>query len=236
MTSSTSASSTPRMIVAFDCLRNPPELCSRVARNSLSSRASTRAPASSLWTMATTSFTRGVSTPHGTVVNVCVQPGRGSGGVRCDPDLIHAAGVPRAHRRTDHRSTRFAGRRARGGRRCRQPRRDARGRAGRRRDRAPSRRWARSSCPTRTGPGCSSPPRAAWTTQGIASLSEAVTDAADPFAVAAATRVATFDREASMPDGSSFVGAYLPLIVSSAGVDVDPRVDRLWLGGAARPG
>ncbi len=55
--------------------------------------------------------------------------------------------------------------------------------------------------------------------EGIASLSEAVTDVADPFAVAAATRVAMFDREASMPDGSSFVGAYLPLIVSSAGVD-----------------
>ena len=52
--------------MAFDCLRNPPELCSRVARNSLSSRALTRAPASSLWTMATTSFTRGVSTPRAT--------------------------------------------------------------------------------------------------------------------------------------------------------------------------
>ena len=51
ITSSTSASSTPSRIVAFDCLRNPPELCSRVARNSLSSRASTRAPASSVWTI-----------------------------------------------------------------------------------------------------------------------------------------------------------------------------------------
>ena len=34
------------------------------------------------------------------------------------------------------------------------------------------------------------------------------------------SRVATFDREASMPDGSSFVGAYLPLLVSSRGLDV----------------
>ena len=44
------------MIVAFDCLRNPPEEWSRVARNSFSRRASTSAPASSLWTIATTSF------------------------------------------------------------------------------------------------------------------------------------------------------------------------------------
>src|SRR5450759_2034164 len=57
MTSSTSSSSTPSITVALDCLRNPPELWSRVARNSRSSRALTRAPASSLCTMATTSFT-----------------------------------------------------------------------------------------------------------------------------------------------------------------------------------
>src|SRR6266511_5708589 len=36
MTSSTADSSTPRMIVAFDCLRNPPDECRRVARYSFS--------------------------------------------------------------------------------------------------------------------------------------------------------------------------------------------------------
>jgi diguanylate cyclase (GGDEF)-like protein len=43
---------------------------------------------------------------------------------------------------------------------------------------------------------------------------------ADPFAQAVATRIPTFDREGTMADGSAFVGAYLPLIVSSAGVEV----------------
>src|SRR5450755_4632276 len=55
-TSSIWASSTPTRIVALDCLRKPPDECSRVARYSFSSRASTRAPASSLWTTATISF------------------------------------------------------------------------------------------------------------------------------------------------------------------------------------
>ena len=45
-------------------------------------------------------------------------------------------------------------------------------------------------------------------------------DPAHPFAEAAAGRSATFDREASMADGSTFVGAYLPLVVSAAGVEV----------------
>jgi hypothetical protein len=49
---------------------------------------------------------------------------------------------------------------------------------------------------------------------------EPVTDPAHPFAEAALGRAATFDREAAMADGSTFVGAYLPLIVSSAGVQV----------------
>src|SRR6476620_9453297 len=86
LTSSTSASSTPRMIVAFDCLRNPPELWRRVARNSLSRRALTRAPASSLWTMATTSFTRGVSVPRATEVNVAIvmRGGAGAAGAQGD--------------------------------------------------------------------------------------------------------------------------------------------------------
>ena len=52
-----------------------------------------------------------------------------------------------------------------------------------------------------------------------AALALSVADPADPFATAATTRTATFDREATMADGSSFVGAYLPLVVSSAGVE-----------------
>src|SRR5437762_4178456 len=56
ITSSTCASSTPARIVAWDCFRKPPCECSRVTRKSLSVSASTRAPASSGWTIATTSF------------------------------------------------------------------------------------------------------------------------------------------------------------------------------------
>jgi len=51
-------------------------------------------------------------------------------------------------------------------------------------------------------------------------LSGEVADPAHPFAAAATGRVVTFDREASMPNGSSFVGAYLPLVIASGGVDV----------------
>jgi diguanylate cyclase (GGDEF)-like protein len=53
-----------------------------------------------------------------------------------------------------------------------------------------------------------------------ARLAGEVADPAHPFSVASSSRAATFDREAAMPDGSIFVGAYLPLIVSSRGVDV----------------
>ncbi len=56
--------------------------------------------------------------------------------------------------------------------------------------------------------------------EAIARLTGEVADPTHPFAVAATSRVATFDREATMPDGSAFVGAYLPLIVSSRGVDL----------------
>lgn len=52
-----------------------------------------------------------------------------------------------------------------------------------------------------------------------AQLAADVTDPANPFSTAAVTRAATFDREASMPDGSQFIGAYLPLVVSSGGVE-----------------
>jgi diguanylate cyclase (GGDEF)-like protein len=54
----------------------------------------------------------------------------------------------------------------------------------------------------------------------ISRLADEVRDPAHPFSAAALTRVSTFDREAAAPDGSSFVGAYLPLVVSSLGVDV----------------
>ena len=53
-----------------------------------------------------------------------------------------------------------------------------------------------------------------------ARLADDVTDPAHPFAAAALSRTPTFDREATMADGSAFVGAYLPLIVSSGGVQV----------------
>jgi diguanylate cyclase (GGDEF)-like protein len=53
-----------------------------------------------------------------------------------------------------------------------------------------------------------------------AQLTSDVTDPAHPFAEAAAGRKATFDREAAMADGSVFVGAYLPLVVGSGGVEV----------------
>ncbi|MEA2610078.1 MAG: hypothetical protein QOJ75_2321 [Chloroflexota bacterium] len=54
----------------------------------------------------------------------------------------------------------------------------------------------------------------------ISQLTDEVTDPAHPFAAAAAERIATFDREATMADGTPFVGAYLPLIVSSGGVEI----------------
>jgi diguanylate cyclase (GGDEF)-like protein len=52
-----------------------------------------------------------------------------------------------------------------------------------------------------------------------ARLAHDVADPANPFTAAAQSRVITFDREATMADGSTFVGAYLPLVVSSAGVE-----------------
>lgn len=44
-------------------------------------------------------------------------------------------------------------------------------------------------------------------------------DPTNPFTQAAASRLATFDRLALAPDGTSFTGAYLPLIASGAGVE-----------------
>jgi diguanylate cyclase (GGDEF)-like protein len=54
----------------------------------------------------------------------------------------------------------------------------------------------------------------------MARLATEVTDPAHPFAVAATSRESTFDREGTTADGAAFVGAYLPLIVSSGGVDL----------------
>ena len=56
--------------------------------------------------------------------------------------------------------------------------------------------------------------------EAITRLEADVNDPADPFATAAVTRTATFDREATGADGSAFIGAYLPLVVASGGVDV----------------
>ena len=53
----------------------------------------------------------------------------------------------------------------------------------------------------------------------VSRLATEVADPANPFTVAAISRVPTFDREATMPDGTTFVGAYLPLVSTSRGVD-----------------
>ena len=55
---------------------------------------------------------------------------------------------------------------------------------------------------------------------GTEALTAEAQDPANPFATAAATRLATFDREAPADDGTAFVGAYLPLVASSGGVEV----------------
>lgn len=51
-------------------------------------------------------------------------------------------------------------------------------------------------------------------------LATEVLDPAHPFTTAASSRIATYDREATGPDGTTFIGAYLPLVVSGGGVDV----------------
>lgn len=54
----------------------------------------------------------------------------------------------------------------------------------------------------------------------VAGLERDAADPANPFAQTAASRIATFDRRALTPSGSPFVGAYVPLLASSGGVDV----------------
>jgi diguanylate cyclase (GGDEF)-like protein len=56
--------------------------------------------------------------------------------------------------------------------------------------------------------------------EATARLATEVADPAHPFTRAATERESTFDREATTTDGTPFVGAYLPLIVSSGGVEV----------------
>ena len=55
---------------------------------------------------------------------------------------------------------------------------------------------------------------------GAARLSAEVADPGHPLNEAATARVVTFDHEATLGDGTAFVGAYLPLVVASGGVDV----------------
>ena len=47
-----------------------------------------------------------------------------------------------------------------------------------------------------------------------------VADPLNPFTVAANGRTATFDRAATLADGTTFVGAYLPLVIVREGVEV----------------
>ncbi|HYH94112.1 MAG TPA: GAF domain-containing protein, partial [Candidatus Saccharimonadales bacterium] len=56
-------------------------------------------------------------------------------------------------------------------------------------------------------------------TDTVAGLSLAAQGAGDPFADTAATRTSTFDRQGSTPERGAFVGAYLPMIVTTGGVD-----------------
>src|SRR4029079_18083122 len=56
-----------------------------------------------------------------------------------------------------------------------------------------------------------------------AAREQLATDAADPahpFAEAAVGRTATLDREGTMADGSTFIGASLSLVVTTGGVEV----------------
>jgi diguanylate cyclase (GGDEF)-like protein len=64
-----------------------------------------------------------------------------------------------------------------------------------------------------------------------AQLAVEVSDPGNPFTAAAHGRVVTFDREATMPDGTAFVGAYLPLVVLNGGVEVP--LGSIGLGWAA---
>jgi diguanylate cyclase (GGDEF)-like protein len=55
---------------------------------------------------------------------------------------------------------------------------------------------------------------------GRITLAAEMTDPTHPFGQATTSRTATFDRQAESPTGDDFVGAYLPLLVSTGGVEV----------------
>lgn len=54
---------------------------------------------------------------------------------------------------------------------------------------------------------------------GVDYLQAGLRDPADPFATTIVGRIAVFDREEATPDGRTFIGAYLPLVISSGGVE-----------------
>ena len=81
-------------------------------------------------------------------------------------------------------------------------------------------RWAPSSSRIPTGAASSSRASSRMDADGDARLTAAAADPAHPFAEAAIARVATFDRESTLPSGAAYVGAYLPLLSSSGGVEV----------------
>ncbi len=62
----------------------------------------------------------------------------------------------------------------------------------------------------------------------VSRLSDEIGDPAHPFATAAMLRETTFDRAATTPDGAAFVGAYLPLMVTTGGVEAS--IGSLGLG------
>lgn len=55
---------------------------------------------------------------------------------------------------------------------------------------------------------------------GRIALAAEMTDPTHPFSVATNSRASTFDRQAASTSGDAFVGAYLPLLVTSGGIEV----------------
>ena len=93
--------------------------------------------------------------------------------------------------------------------------------------------WARSSSPTRTAPASSSSASMAWTTRRSAgwrptSTTRPIRSRRPP---SRGPRPSTARRRRLTV---AFIGAYLPLVVASGGVDVVARVDRVRLAGPAR--
>ena len=201
ITSSTSASSTPRMIVAFDCLRKPPELCRRVARNSLSSSALTRAPRPRCGrSRRRVSPAEYRCRPRPGQREFRERPSRGRCTMR-PPTNHQRAGVPRVDRRPaqrspDHPSARHRGDRgaAASSRRCSRPCSAPAGATF-----GPSMGAIFISDPDRPGLAARSPSHGMDERRERALAAE-VADPAHPFSVAATSRAATFDREATPAD------------------------------------